>query len=674
MSLAWGKLYLRCMLCRVLSGFAIVVGLTFAQALRWDAALGESIRDVVVLPESDLLVSTARSVQVISGETGQPLWHCQECQNISAPSWRPISPVSPYLYESKPLQVEVREERQGPIPAGAPNPSAMDSWSLLMPQNYLILHTKTGKVLYSSRENRQLSLVVSRVFVPEANVLLLMGQGPKNPQKKFSNHVPVVVAYDVETGAELFRQEAFKSSAGERLVPVAMISDGERVFYMSDRRLYAIHPRTGQMLWQTDIFQWFAMEVRPRLFLDRERQQVLVFAQARLCAYQIASGAPAWSKPLKIPRQEILALFTMPDGILVFTDDRQSPDDPGQGGRGLLVRPLAFLVDPATGENRWGERLRVPGLFVGYVPLDGSRILPLFARERFFAPRDAAWTPDKDWELTFDVLDVQQGRWLFKNPISLRGGLLSAARIPGGILVQTTQSIRAYDEEGSPLWERRVRRPMSLPFYLAEEGTEIRAFFVDETGQIFVWRGPGTQPESFGKPLPSFTGRDEPQGLLYQNKRLHIWGTSSLYVLDERGQVIQSFVREAPGFSPPVRVLGMALSVGGTAARWILSRRVAWLRSPEDQLPEAVQLRRALENNSLYAPDLKQARSLGDILFLFGRDGEQVKAYAVRLSDATMVFEKNVGPYTAFGSLKDVVIDPERQRFYLIAQSRIQAY
>jgi hypothetical protein len=240
--------------------------------------------------------------------------------------------------------------------------------------------------------------------------------------------------------------------------------------------------------------------------------------------------------------------------------------------------------------------------------------------------------------------------------------------------VQTTQAIRAYDEEGKPLWERRIRRPMSLPFYLVEEGTETRAFFIDETGQTFVWRGPGTQPESFGKPLQSFAGRDEPQGLLWQNKRLHIWGTSSLYILDERGQVVQSFVREVPGFSAPVRVLGMALSVGGTAARWILARRVAWLRSPEDQLPEVVQIRQALQTNPLYAPDLKQARSLEDMLFLFGRDANQVKVYAVRLSDASMVFEKNLGAYTAFGSLKDVVIDPERQRFYLIAQSSIQAY
>lgn len=133
-------------------------------------------------------------------------------------------------------------------------------------------------------------------------------------------------------------------------------------------------------------------------------------------------------------------------------------------------------------------------------------------------------------------------------------------------------------------------------------------------------------------------------------------------------------MREVPGFSAPVRGLGMALSVGGTAARWILARRVAWLRSPEDQLPEVVQIRQALQTNPLYAPDLKQARSLEDMLFLFGRDANQVKVYAVRLSDASMVFEKNLGAYTAFGSLKDVVIDPERQRFYLIAQSSIQAY
>lgn len=320
-----------------------------------------------------------------------------------------------------------------------------------MPQNYLILNTKTGKVIYSSRENRQLSVVVSRVFVPEAGVVLLLGQGPKNPQKKLTLTVPILAGFDAETGAEIFRREAFQSSNSDQLVPGGMVSDGERVFYMSDQRVYAVNPRTGQVFWQANVFRWFAADVRPRLFIDRERQQVLVFARERLAAYRFSDGSSVWSKPLKIPRQEILGLFTTPEGILIFTDDRQSPDEPSRGGRGLLVRPLAFLVDPATGENRWEERLKVPGLFVGYVPLDETRILTLFARERFFAPRDAFWTPDKDWEVTFDVLDVRQGRWLFKNPISLRGGLLSAARVAGGFLVQTPQAIRAYDEEGKPL-------------------------------------------------------------------------------------------------------------------------------------------------------------------------------------------------------------------------------
>ncbi len=644
----------------------------YAQGLRWEVSLGGSVRDVAILPDGNLLVSTSKSIEVRSAETGQPLWRCQECQAIPDPDWRPVSPLSPYLYESKPLVVEVSQERQAVTPAGVPNPSEM-SLSFLMPQNYLILNTKTGKVLYSTSQNRQFSVVISRVFVPEAGVLVLMGQGPKNPQKKITALVPFIAAYDIETGAELYRQEAFKSSTSEQLVPVAMVSDGEKVFYMSDRRVYAIHPRSGQVLWQANVFQWFAPSVRPRLFIDRERQQVLVFAQGRLHAYRFSDGASVWSKPLKVPRYEILSLFSTAEGTLLFTDDRQDPGDPGQGGRGLLVRPLAFLVDPVSGENLWGERLKTPGLYAGHVPMDESRILVLFARERLFAGRDAFWTPDKDWEVTFDVLDIRAGRWLFKNPISLRGGLLAAARVPGGFLVQTTQAIRAYDEEGGPLWERRIRRPMSLPFYIAEEGSTTQVFFIDEIGQVYLWRAPGTQPEIFGKPLPSFAGRDEPQGLLWQNKRLYIWGTSSLYILDEKGQVVQSFVREVPGFSAPVRLLGIALAVGGTAARWALARRVTWLRSPEDQLPEAVQLRRAIQDNPLYAPLLMRTQNLNDLLFLFGREAGQINLYVVRFSDASLVSQKPLGPVLSAG-LKDIQIDPDNQRLYIVVGDRIQAY
>jgi hypothetical protein len=87
-------------------------------------------------------------------------------------------------------------------------------------------------------------------------------------------------------------------------------------------------------------------------------------------------------------------------------------------------------------------------------------------------------------------------------------------------------------------------------------------------------------------------------------------------------------VREVPGFSAPVRMLGMGLAVGRTVARWALAQRVAWLRSPQDQLPEVVQLRQAIQENPLYAADLKRTQMLEDLLFLFGRDENQVKVYA----------------------------------------------
>ncbi len=105
-----------------------------------------------------------------------------------------------------------------------------------------------------------------------------------------------------------------------------------------------------------------------------------------------------------------------------------------------------------------------------------------FARERFFAaPRCLPGRQISDREVAFDVLDVRQGRWLFKNPIS-SGWSSSAARVAGGFPgADDTGYTRLRRGGQAALGADASRRPMSLPFYLVEEGTE-RAFFIDETG------------------------------------------------------------------------------------------------------------------------------------------------------------------------------------------------
>ncbi len=645
--------------------------LLLAQALRWEVKLDGSVRDIAILPEGNLLITTRRSVQLLSGETGQPLWKCEPCQRVFDPSWQPISPLFPYLYESRPLEVEAGPQDPSVTASGLPAPSQP---IFRMPMDYTILNTKTGRILYPHTERAAMDPLLSRLAVAQTGTLVLLGSGRKDPAKKgVATIVPVIAGYDVETGALLFWREACKSSFSEQLVPVGMASDGEYVYYMTNRRVYAVHARTGQTRWQSDIYRGFAPDVRPRLFIDREREQLLVFARGHLAAYRLSDGSAAWSDFTRVRRANLVALFSTPEGLLLFTDETTSPDQPATG-RNPLSPPLAVLIDPATGTNRWADRLKAPGILVGYVPLDEVRLLLLFTRERFFQTRDAFWTPDKDWEITCNLLDVKRGAWLLNRPLVIRGGLLNAAPVPGGFLIQTTQSIQAYDETGQALWEKRIRRPMDLPFYISEEGDDLRVFFIDETGQVYLWKGPGSQPERFGNPLDNFAGRDEPQGLLWQKGRLHIWGTSSLYILNERGEIVQSFVREVPGFSAPVRMLGALLSVGGTAARWVLSRQVRWLFSPQDQLPEPVQLRQAIESNPLYAAHLQRIQSLGDLLFLFGREGGEIRAYGVELSSARVVFEKPLGKNPSFSGLQAIEVDPERKAFYLIARDRIEAY
>jgi hypothetical protein len=48
--------------------------------------------------------------------------------------------------------------------------------------------------------------------------------------------------------------------------------------------------------------------------------------------------------------------------------------------------------------------------------------------------------------------------------------------------------------------------------------------------------------------------------------------------------------------------------------------------------------------------------------------------HAVRFSDASLVFERSLGSYAAFISLKDILIDPELKCFYVIARDRVEGY
>lgn len=640
--------------------FSVIGVLLWAQ--RWQIQLPERVQDVFILDDGHLLVSTQKAITTFDRETGQVRWRCEACKQLFIEGWRPISEALPYLYESSSLPL-------------LPHPRSQQS-SFSSPLNYGILNAQNGRLILESRSGKWQGFAV-RLVDTSTKTLIVLGNAPTDPAKKIASVIPIVAGYDIETGAPRFKQAAVLKASQEFLVPLAAAVYKGRAYYLSTLALYALDVSSGQTLWRRDLYRgfwdavWHAGSFE-RLFIDPEADRLYVFAGRQLMAYEASSGNPVWAQSLRVPRLNILGFFHFREGLLLVTDDLTgSEGQPSPPGRNAVANALVILVDPATGQPKWEKKVTVPGLLIGYYPADEARLLLLFGRRRLSLIRGQNWTPDKDWEVVINLLDLSRGSWSFQKPYVLKGHLLNAARVPGGFLIQTTQAIQYLSEEGEALWERRLKRAMSLPF--AFDGSE-QAFLIDETGQVYRWKAAsGNMTEKFGAPLKAFAGRDEPQGLLWRNNRLHVWGTSSLYILDREGNLVAEFTREVPGFSGPIRILGLFLSVTAEGAREALASRITWLRAPQDELPLVIRLRQSIQDNPLYAPMLQEAKKLGDLLYLIGKEGDQIKVYGVRLSDASLAFERVLGR-PSLTSMQEIEVDPKHERIYLVTEQGIEAY
>ncbi len=657
------------------------VGLLWAQGPLWQVSVPHNAHIELGEDGNLLVMSGKEGVLALSGETGQVIWRCPACDRVPAESWRPLGP-SP-LWEGGTLSPPSQTE------------SATGSFQNLQAalQPYLILNPYTGRIVYDADQmRRRMNRTTGRTVVPAARAVVLFGEGPKDPSKTLSMQVSRLMAVDVLSGNVLWEQLAGDEPV-ENLYSNLAVHEST-IYYLTQRALYAVDARTGQKRWRQPFVKRF--NLRPMtgtyVFIDEERNLVCAYGRGRLIAVRQDSGEPAWEKPIPLSRDNVLLAFSTAQGLLLFTDDLPPGSTQRPTGNALLTPPLAFLLDYETGQNRWGERLKTPGLLAGYIPLSEDRIFLLFQRERVFT--SGRNLPD-DWAVEVDVLDLKAGRFLFKRPKRLIGTPLAAQNVPGGLLVQTTRRIQYLSEEGEVLWEKPLKRRMNLPFAVRSEGSLFQAYIVDETGQVYRWDGPGTTPQPIGQPLKLLLS-DPAQGIAWEKGRLWIWNGSSLWGLNEQGQVVCSFERPAPAFSPLIRFVGGALSLAGYAASTYLTFKAIQTVAPDPQSGDrpslAISLKKTLTATgyafgavaSAFMAEMtwekivqRRTQRMGtyeNLHFSLGmEDNKNVAAYLFDKSRCELRFKKVLGPLR-LSATSDIEVDPFAERLYLLSEGQVEAY
>ncbi|MCS7189786.1 MAG: PQQ-binding-like beta-propeller repeat protein, partial [Bacteroidia bacterium] len=525
------------------SGWGLVIGLMWGQAVLWEAPVSRNARIELLLDGNLLVLSSTEGIYALSATEGKQLWQCTECKKNSIQSWRAIAPYP--IWEAGTLINP---------PPGIPPDSVERLYPFWRLHPYMVLNTATGKVVFDlDREKKQWDWISGRAIIPELGTLVLFGTGPKDPNKFLTLQTSIMAAYDLKTGSLLWRRPSGDKPGSEQLQS-NLASQRDRVYFLTNRALYCIDARSGNTIWRTEIVKGLSLRsiTNAYVFIDEERELVIAFGRGRLLAAKQENGEPVWQKPVDIPRNTILHAFSTSQGLLVFTDDVQPGSPQPPSGTSLFYPPYAALLRYEDGTSPWGKRLETPGLLAGYIPLDEKRIFCLFQRERFIQSERP--TPE-NWKVEVDVLDVEKGRFLFRKPISLNGALLHAQSVPGGFLVQTAQRLQYLSEDGQVLWEKPLKRPFSLPFAIREEGGIFEAYAIDGEGQVFRWSGPGNTPTPIGKPLKAFL-TDPPQGIIYEEGKLRVWGGSTFYTMTPNGEITCEFQRPPPAQPFGIRLLG----------------------------------------------------------------------------------------------------------------------
>jgi hypothetical protein len=421
--------------------FQLVSTLLMAQKpADWQKNFPSKINWYKVSDAGVLLVATKDALYGLSPE-GQEVWKADDIENIKESNLD--------IIENTPYIVLVK--------------------SGLIKGNNKVVDVVTGKIVFNTADNG-LANVTKRLYLPKSNKLVFYGGG---------NAGLMLMMVDLGTGQKVWEQTKIFEKNSEQIVSEAgELNDA--VLIATNKRIYKLNKATGEEMYNIDIksdmpvmapkkkkggmfggFSAFggnnsdANEMQTMtsadFFQHKDDNSFYFWNQDVLTKFEAATGKEMW-KRFELPSPIAYVLHDSRGMLIATAEKRQEDiDKANKGGGGLLGklksksaanknRASLYLIDPATGEQKWNSDIDLKGDVLAY-KLTGNKLVLA--------------TQKDDGDNFISIADLDAGKSVTKKPLSIKGEIQDLQVTPSGLYYRTTDQINILDlESGDKTWKK----------------------------------------------------------------------------------------------------------------------------------------------------------------------------------------------------------------------------
>jgi hypothetical protein len=391
-----------------------------------------------------LLVATKDALYGLSPE-GQEIWKADDIENIKESNLD--------IIENTPYIVLVK--------------------SGLIKGTNKVVDVVTGKIVFNTGDNG-LANVTKRLYLPKSNKLIFYGGG---------NAGLMLMMIDLNTGQKVWEQTKIFEKNSEQIVSEAgELNDA--VLIATNKRIYKLNKSTGEEVLNIDIKSDMPVMAPPKkkggmfggfkamgnafsgnkeeanemqtitsadFFQHKEDNAFYFWNQDVLTKFDVATGKEMW-KRFELPSPIAYVLHDS-RGMLIATAEKRQEDvaKANKGGGGLLGklksknaagknRASLYLIDPATGEEKWNSDIDLKGDVLAY-KLTGNKLVLA--------------TQKDDGDNYISIADLDAGKSVTKKPLEIKGEIQDLQVTPSGLYYRTTDQINILDlESGDKTWKK----------------------------------------------------------------------------------------------------------------------------------------------------------------------------------------------------------------------------
>jgi outer membrane protein assembly factor BamB len=471
---------------------------------------------------------------------------------------------------------DVKEENYDPI-EGTPY-AALIKNKFMRGAEHTLIDVVTGKVVADTKE-LDLANVVKRIHVPELNSMMFYGTS--RSKGKFQ-----MVMVSLADGRKVWEQLKLFDKNSEEVVSNGLATN-DGIYIATTKNIYKLNQQTGEVLWSVDMktekpvvemednkkggfgklmggkgkhidLSASATSTSAQFFLkDNNKDKVYFWNQDVLLAYNNADGKPL-TKEVELQSPVAYILYDS-HGMLVTTTEKTQKDQATQGGSGGGLmgkikrksasgknRASILCIDPATGENKWGDEIDLKGDVSAY-KLVGNKLILATAKD--------------DGDNYISIIDLDAGKSVTKKPLSIKGEIRDLQVVPQGLYYRTSDEINILDlESGDKTWKKGFKVKNCVG-----DNTGNKTGFVYANDIIYKVDFATGDLNEWVKGI-DFNGKEDPTSLQVRDNGVLLTSDQNATLYSNDGKVVWHSYNKAPGRTGMGKVLS---GLGGLACAMV---------------------------------------------------------------------------------------------------------